>query len=251
MKRTYWKNYGIQGRHHGRFGKSVCCSIGKERVYICVMQGKFSLYVFDLDGTLIDSSPGIIKAARHTLKQFGKVMPDDKTLASFIGPPLKTSFSLLPDTDEKETEEMVTAFRKEYREKEILNARLYDGVLELCQRLSNNGIKLAIATNKPEEFAQRLIKHFQLYGLIHVICGADMKGTLQKADLIKKAMALSEERDVESVVMVGDTIGDAKAAEACGIAFIGVSYGFGRLEKPLIKNMVKLADKPEDIYINL
>jgi phosphoglycolate phosphatase len=78
-----------------------------------------------------------------------------------------------------------------------------------------------------------------------------MKGTLQKADLIKKAMALSEERDVESVVMVGDTIGDAKAAEACGIAFIGVSYGFGRLEKPLIKNMVKLADKPEDIYINL
>lgn len=209
---------------------------------------KYDLYIFDLDGTLIDSSPGILNTVRYTLKLFNKTIPDIDTITSFIGPPLKQSFALHPEVSEKEAEEMVVAFRQEYKKGEILNANLYDGIVPLCQRLQDDRIKIAIATNKPEQFAKKLVKHFHLDGYIPVVCGADMEGKLKKADLIKKAMELSGIADAEKVVMVGDTSGDAKAAEESGVDFIGVSYGFGDWKSALQKNMVKLAGCPMEIY---
>ena len=213
------------------------------------MKDTYSLYVFDLDGTLLDSSPGIINAVCDTLRLFKKAIPDNETLTSFIGPPLKKSFSLLPDVEDNEVDGMVRAFRDEYRKKEIFNAKLYDGVVPLCQRISDDRIKMSIATNKPEEFAQKLVKYFQLDRFIPVICGADAQGSLKKEDLIKKAILLSKESNIESVAMVGDTINDAEAAEKCGVDFIGVDYGFGNLKGKFIKNMVKLVEKPDDIYL--
>lgn len=212
------------------------------------MKGTYSLYVFDLDGTLLDSSPGIINAVCYTLRLFKKTIPDNEILTSFIGPPLKKSFSLIPDVEDDKIDDMVRAFRDEYRKKEIFNAKLYDGIMPLCQRISDDGIKMAIATNKPEEFAQKLVKYFQLDKFIPVVCGADAQGSLKKTDLIKSAIFLSKENNIESVVMVGDTISDAEAAEQCGVDFIGVDYGFGNLKEQFIKNMVKLVEKPEDIY---
>ena len=208
---------------------------------------KYDLYIFDLDGTLIDSSPGILNTVRYTLKLFNKTIPDIDTITSFIGPPLKQSFALHPEVSEKEAEKMVVAFRQEYKKGEILNANLYDGIVPLCQRLQDDGIKMAIATNKPEQFAKKLVKHFHLDGYIPVVCGADMEGKLKKADLIKKAMELSGIADVEKVVMVGDTSGDAMAAEECGVDFIGVAYGFGDWKSATYKNMVKLVDRIENI----
>lgn len=209
---------------------------------------KYDLYIFDLDGTLIDSSPGILNTVRYTLKLFNKTIPDIDTITSFIGPPLKQSFALHPEVSEKEAEEMVVAFRQEYKKVEILNANLYDGIVPLCQRLQDDGIKMAIATNKPEQFAKKLVKHFHLDGFIPVVCGADMEGLLKKADLIKKAMDLSGVTDKKKVVMVGDTSGDAISAEECGVNFIGVNYGFGTWNSVSHKNMVKLAGCPMEIY---
>lgn len=209
---------------------------------------KYDLYIFDLDGTLIDSSPGILNTVRYTLKMFNKEIPTVEVLNSFIGPPLKKSFESLPDVDVNEAEEMVRAFRQEYKKEEILNANIYDGIVSLCQKLQNDGIKMAIATNKPEQFAQKLVKHFNLDGFIPVVCGADMEGLLKKGDLIKKAMDLSGVTDNKKVVMVGDTPGDATAAEECGVDFIGVSYGFGDWKIRTCKNMLKLVDVVLDIY---
>lgn len=206
------------------------------------------MYIFDMDGTLIDTSPGIIKAVCHTLKAFDKVIPDAEILTSFIGPPLKKSFALLPDVADDEAEEMVKVFRKEYRKKEILNAKLYEGIVPLCRKLREDGAKLAIATNKPAPFAQKLAAHFQLEKFIPVICGADMNGLLKKTDLIRKAMELSKVPNTEKSVMIGDTAGDVEAAAECGVDFIGVSYGFGIWEPSRYPNMVKIADKPADIY---
>ena len=209
---------------------------------------KYDLYIFDLDGTLIDSSPGILSTIRYTLNLFNKEIPEDDVLKAFVGPPLKRSFESLSDVNANEAEEMVKAFRQEYKKGEMLNANLYDGIVPLCQRLQDDGIKMAIATNKPEQFAKKLVKHFHLDGFIPVVCGADMGGNLKKTDLIKKAMELSEITDMEQVVMVGDTSGDAIAAEECGVDFIGVTYGFGNWQSAKYNNMVKLADEAEDIY---
>lgn len=208
---------------------------------------KYSLYIFDLDGTLIDSSPGILNTIRYTLNLFNKEIPEDDVLKAFVGPPLKRSFESLSDINADEAEEMVKAFRQKYKKGEILNANLYNGILSLCQKLQDDGIKMAIATNKPEQFAKKLVKHFHLDGFIPVVCGADMEGLLKKADLIKKAMDLSGVTDKKKVVMVGDTSGDAIAAEECGVDFIGVSYGFGDW-KSATYTMVKLAELPMEIY---
>lgn len=211
-------------------------------------EAKYELYIFDLDGTLIDSSPGILKTIRYTLNLFNKDIPEDDVLKAFVGPPLKKSFESLSDVNANEVEEMVKAFRQEYKKGEILNANLYDGIVSLCQKLQDDGIKMAIATNKPEQFAQKLVKHFHLEGFIPVVCGADMEGLLKKGDLIKKAMDLSGVTDNKKVVMVGDTPGDATAAEECGVDFIGVSYGFGARKIRTCKNMLKLVDAVPDIY---
>lgn len=208
---------------------------------------KYDLYIFDMDGTLIDTSPGIIKAVCHTLKSFNKDIPDTEILNSFIGPPLKKSFALLPDVADYEAEEMVKVFRKEYREREILNAKLYEGILPLCRKLCKDGVKLAIATNKPASFAKKLVFHFQLDQFIPVVCGADMDGLLKKTDLIRKAMELSHVPNAEKAVMIGDTTGDAEAAADCGVDFIGVTYGFGTWDPSGYPHMVKIVDTPEGI----
>ncbi|WP_276838451.1 HAD hydrolase-like protein [Anaerovibrio lipolyticus] len=212
-----------------------------------MVEAKYELYIFDLDGTLIDSSPGILNTIRYTLNLFNKEIPEDDVLKAFVGPPLKRSFESLSDVNANEAEEMVKAFRQEYKKGEILNANLYGGIVSLCHKLQDDGIKMAIATNKPEQFAKKLVKHFHLDGFIPVVCGTDMEGMLKKADLIKKAMNLSEVTDKNKVVMVGDTSGDAIAAEECGVDFIGVTYGFGDW-KSATYPMVKLADLPREIY---
>lgn len=212
------------------------------------MARNYTLYIFDLDGTLIDTSPGILKTVRYTLEFFNKTIPDAETVKKFIGPPLKTSFTSYLEITEDEAEEMVKTFRQEYMKNELLNANLYDGVVSLCQKLQTNGIKLAIATNKPEQFAKKLVKHFRLDEFIPVVCGADMEGALKKTDLIKRAMELSGITDIEKVVMVGDTDGDAMAAKECGVDFIGVTYGFGQWQLSPCRNTLKLVNNPMDIY---
>lgn len=213
-----------------------------------MLEKKYQLYVFDMDGTLLDSSSGIINAVCHTLKSFNKDIPDAKILKSFIGPPLKTSFSLLPDVDDTEVEKLVNNFREEYREREIFNANLYDGIIPLLKRLRSDGIRIAVATNKPEIFAKRLVAHFGLDAFIPVVCGTDMKGSLNKAELLRRAIVGSGIDKKEFVAMVGDTASDAKAANECGVDFIGVKYGFGIFESVLCSSMVKMVEKPEDIY---
>ena len=213
-----------------------------------MMERKYQLYVFDMDGTLLDSSPGIIKAVCHTLKAFNKDIPEYNVLKSFIGPPLKLSFSLLPDVDSAEVEKLVDTFREEYREREILNANLYEGIVPLLKKLSSDGLKIAIATNKPEIFAKRLVCHFGLEEFIPVVCGSDMKGSFNKTELIRMAMMKSKINKKEYAVMVADTINDAEAANECGVDFIGVKYGFGIFESEFRGSMVKMAEKPEDIY---
>lgn len=207
----------------------------------------YKLFIFDMDGTLLDTSTGIIKSIRYTIEIFHKAMPGDDVLKKFIGPPLRESFSAMPDVLADEVDDMVTTFRKRYSEEELFNAQIYDGIFCLCQKLKDNDIKIAVATNKPEKFAKKLVKYFHLDQYINVVCGADELGTLTKADLIYKVIALEKLSNKKQAVMVGDTLGDAEAAYRCGIDFIGVRYGFGlSAEKGKIcqYEAVRMADTP-------
>ena len=216
------------------------------------MQGcNYKLFIFDMDGTLLDTSQGILQAARHTIEVFHKVMPSDEVLRTFIGPPLRSSFGALPDVSVDEIDDMVKCFRKQYSEKELFHAVVYDGIIPLCQRLKLSDIQVAVATNKPERFAKQLVQHFHLDEYMSVVCGADEQGNLTKADLIYKVMDLTHIEDKSQAVMVGDTFGDADAAYKCGIDFIGVTYGFGLSDDKddaIHSRAIHTASSPYEIY---
>lgn len=211
----------------------------------------YKLFIFDMDGTLLDTSHGILQAARHTIEVFHKNMPCDEKLRTFIGPPLRSSFEGLPDVSVDEIDDMVKCFRKQYSEKELLHAAVYEGIAPLCKRLKLDDIQVAVATNKPEIFAKQLVQHFHLGEYMSVVCGADEQGNLTKADLIYKVMDLTHIEEKSQAVMVGDTFGDADAAYECGIDFIGVTYGFGLSDDKddaIRSRAIHMASSPYEIY---
>ncbi len=216
-----------------------------------MQSSKYELYIFDMDGTLLDTSKGILRAVRYTIECFHKQMPEDEVLKMFIGPPLRLSFAALPDVSMDEAAEMVNVFRKRYSEQELFNASIYDGIERLCARLYNDNKKISVATNKPDNFAKKIIKYFKLDKYITIVCGSDEQGRLTKADLICKVMDLTQTVDKDKAVMIGDTIGDAEAAVNCGIDFIGVTYGFGlsyNKDDASRTKAIQMASSPWEIY---
>ena len=202
--------------------------------------------IFDLDGTLLDTSPGITESVRFAAEKLGYPALTEELLLSFIGPPLKDSFMRCCVCGEAQAEALVAAYREHYREGALLNARPYDGIKELLAALGDRGICCAVATSKPQVFSEQILRHFGLDRFLRVIHGADLGGKLKKSDLIRLCAA-----DIGAAcnecVMVGDTEHDARGAEEAGVSFIGVSYGFGNHTEMRRYPCIGMADKPLDI----
>ena len=122
----------------------------------------FKHYLFDLDGTLTDSSPGIVNSVLYALKMTGApVLPREKLMA-FLGPPLIDSFRNYCGASEEEAQELLRHYRKYYAEKGILENALYAGIPELLDALHRSGVSIYMATSKPEYFARQIVDHFGL-----------------------------------------------------------------------------------------
>ena len=195
--------------------------------------------IFDLDGTLLDTSPGILESVRYAAEIMGYPELPMEKLYTFIGPPLRDSFMRCYGCDRAEAEGLTAEYRKHYREGALLNAKPYDGILELCEALRGAGYQLSVATSKPQVFAEQILHHFGFDKYMDQICGADLEGKLTKADLIRRCIG---DRNPSACIMVGDTEYDAKGAQEAGISFIGVRYGFGNLDE-----MYPMADTPLDV----
>ena len=187
--------------------------------------------IFDLDGTLLDTSPGILECVRYTADRLGYPALSMDQLLTFIGPPLKESFVRCYGCSEEEAAALTAAYRVHYREGALLHAEPYAGIFELCDALKKNGFQLAVATNKPNVFSEQILRHFGFDRYITVIHGADMEGKLSKADLIRRCVEHVGNGDPSACVMIGDSEIDAKGAYEAGVPFIGVSYGFGNIDE--------------------
>lgn len=210
----------------------------------------YKLVVFDLDGTLLDTSEGILAAVRFTINTTGKSMPDPDKLKEYIGPPIQQSFADTFNITGNDLDNMALIFRDRYKDYELLKAKPYKGIYDLCNNLKNNSYMLAVATYKREDYAKKLLKHFKFNKYMSVICGADFEGKLTKADIIKKVISLANINDCNDVVMIGDTKHDALGAQRLGIDFIGVTYGFGyKASSEVIgNNIVGIANNTNDIF---
>jgi len=182
--------------------------------------------IFDLDGTLLDTSGGVIESVKYTMAKMNFKALSDQEVRYFIGPPLKTAFVSLCGCSENEALTAVNVFRKYYQDGAVFNAKLYSGIEDLCRCLCDIGIRIGVATNKPERFATLLIEKFELKQYIYSVCGADESGKLSKTDLIKLCMEQMG-GDLLDTILVGDTENDAIGAKEVGVKFVAVTYGFG------------------------
>ena len=198
--------------------------------------------IFDLDGTLADTGPGIMESVRYATEKYGYPELSEELLRSFVGPPLGDSFMRCCGCDREEAEKLTAAYREHYRAGAMLHAEPYEGIFDLLGELCRRGHRTAVATGKPQAFAERVLKHFGFEKYLTEIHGADFEGRLTKADIIRMCI-----RDGESAVMVGDTEQDARGAAEAGVPFIGVRYGYGNLKEMEKYPCIGMADTAKEI----
>ena len=193
--------------------------------YVKVCRPYYRAVLFDLDGTLLDTTEGVIAAVRETIESHGLPMPDDATLKTFVGPPMQKTMSTVFGMDGPDALRIANEFRRNYKEY-LFNASLYPGVKSLLRSLALNGVKIAVATNKSHDNAMAILKEFDLMEYCDYAQGSDLEGKLSKKDIIDSCI---EHLGVnaEEVVFVGDSEFDSTAAEQVGVDFLGVTYGFG------------------------
>ena len=188
---------------------------------------RFKLVIFDLDGTLMDTSPGIFASANATVQQLGlEPVHDPKQLSKFIGPPITQCFVNVYDLDPSLIDQAVVIYRKEYDEHGRFNASVYNQIVEILEVLKKQGYLLAVGTLKYEPLATQMLEHFGLAPFFDSIRGADASSSLSKADIVLKVLDDVGVAKADAV-LVGDTTHDQKGAAEAGVAFIAVDWGFG------------------------
>lgn len=188
--------------------------------------------LFDLDGTLTDSAPGIRAGFRHALAHIGEPEPTADMLSTVIGPPLLESFLSL-GLNETRAARAVDSYRQRYGERGWAENSVFDGMDAVLSCLKDAGVIMAVATSKTELTARRILEHFGLSKYFDFIAGSD--GSRQsKSDVIARALTETSTTPIAQaaggtpgVAMVGDRIHDVEGAAQWGIPTVFVEWGYG------------------------
>ena len=193
---------------------------------------KVSTVLFDLDGTITDSAPGIINSIRYSLEKHGIAIPEEQELRKFVGPPLKEQFQKVFGLTDAEAGQMMNSYREYYGTKGIFENRVYKGVPEMLSRLQSAGMRIMMATSKAEKYARIIAEHFSFAKYFEFIGGACMDGTrIDKHEVIENVLKTCKVTDRGRVIMVGDRSHDMIGAKRAGIHSLGVLYGYGTREE--------------------
>lgn len=184
------------------------------------------LVIFDFDGTIADTSLGILDSHIFALSAMGRAVPSEEELRKVIGGNLLKVYINTFKFLEADAREAVRVYRERYSQVGIHMATLYFGFKELLEDLKNKGYKIGIATLKAESFAKILVQEMHIAGYFDAICGMDPNDGLDKAGLILKCCDLCG-CEKENAVLIGDSNNDWIGSKQAEVSFIGVTYGFG------------------------
>ncbi|MGY1685520.1 HAD hydrolase-like protein [Geodermatophilus sp. SYSU D00867] len=184
------------------------------------------LVLFDLDGTLVDSTPGIAASVRVAAAELGLPEPTPAQLRDMVGPPLQDGFATVLGVPPADVDRAVAAYRAHYTAGALLDVAVYDGIPELLATLRDGGATLAVATSKPEVFAVRVLEATGLRAAFASVHGATLDGAVRHKDQVVAA-ALGAHPAARPAVLVGDRAQDVLGAAAHGLACVGAGWGPG------------------------
>ena len=191
---------------------------------------EFSCILFDLDGTIVDSAPGITATLAYTFEQLGLPIPSPAELVAYVGPPILDSFRDLAGFSPEQSREALDIYRPQYLKTGVFNAKVYPGIPEVLKAIRAHGIPLSLATSKPETPATLILEHYDLLKYFDVITGAsDDEVRSAKADVVEEALKrlIAFGADISNPVMVGDRHHDVVGAAAHDVPTIFVRWGYG------------------------
>ena len=193
--------------------------------------------LFDLDGTISDSKPGILRSMQYAARHFGIEIKDEEldSYSFFLGPPLQDSFKNYFKFDEKKTKEAVLKYREYYKPIGMFDNKLYPGIENLLKELKDSGKIVILATSKAEKLATEILEYFDILKYFDFIGGAELDGNRSKKDeVIEYCLAhfgIVSDKEKAKTIMVGDRSHDIIGAKKTGIESVGVLYGYGNLEE--------------------
>lgn len=206
-------------------------------------ENRYDNAIFDADGTLFDSYPGVIACVKYAYEYMGTPVPDEAVLRTFLGPSLNNSFRAHTDWTEEEIDRAVTAYRKLYAGGKYREVDFYPGIPALLTRLAAAGVRLTIASSKPLEVLKKVLAYKGLAETFEVVSAPDFSHkSSDKRDLIARAAVGSRP------VMIGDRRYDIEGAAAAGVDSIGAAYGYGGRDELTKSGATFIADTPGQIY---
>ena len=211
---------------------------------------RYDVVLFDLDGTLTDSAPGILNGIRLALADQGIEPPEEEVLRTFLGPPLVDTFGGAFGMDDDAVLRAIARYREHYHQVGLYENAVYPGIPEVLAAVAESGATLAVSTSKPTYSATLILEHFDLAGHFAFIGGASLDDTRRhKAEVIAPTLAALAEQGVSTdgrrVIMIGDREHDVRGARAHGLDCIGVLWGYGDADELTGAGAVDLAASPD------
>ena len=201
----------------------------------------YDAVIFDLDGTLTDSRPGIYACTEYALNKMGLPVPPEDVLRRFLGPPLAESYMKYCGMTEEQAAYGTQLYRERYIPIGWKENRVFPRIRALLSALKERGAYLAVATGKPQHTSEEILRYFGLLPYLDAVAGPDDRDLhADKGDLIRRVLPKNRR-----AVMVGDTAGDIKGAQDCGIASVAALFGYGENSEILAQGPTHAADSPQ------
>lgn len=212
------------------------------------MPKRIPALIFDLDGTLTDSKPGIVGCLGKVLEAHGIAAPGP--LERFVGPPVEQwVVELLPGGSDEDRIALAADYRGCYDFEGWKNNSVFTGVREMLSELRDEGFPLYVCTSKQQRFATRILDHFALTPLFKAIYGDKLEyPSHSKVDLLARLIA-EQALDRDSTWMVGDRIFDIEAARGNRIPCLFAGWGYGPLSEGELADAA--APTPADVVASV
>ena len=193
---------------------------------------KLKYILFDLDGTLTDPKVGITKSVQYSLEFFGIKEDNLDNLEKFIGPSLMDSYKEFYDFTEEEGHKAIEKYRERFETIGLYENEIYEGMKDMLDQLTKQGLLLAVASSKPTIFVERICEYFKIDQYFHHMIGSFLDGTrVKKEEVVEEAISQFGQVSPMEIIMVGDRRFDMEGAQAKGIRSIGVTFGYGGQEE--------------------